>query len=72
MRMRFAIILLLVLLGATRCDFGGNNCGRYQIVATPGSEKEMPTILRIDTETGRTWWWNSGSWIRSEEAQPLR
>jgi hypothetical protein len=42
-------------------------CGRYQIVsgsvASPETGRPIAVILRIDTETGNTWYWSPDSAI---------
>ena len=61
------IVLISTSCGQTKVTSGAERaalapCGRFQIVSGAASDfktgRSVPTILRIDTETGRTWYWN--------------
>jgi DsbC/DsbD-like thiol-disulfide interchange protein len=71
--------LFILACGVNRSPQPGavTPCGRFQIVAGTAADFKtghaVPTIIRIDTETGQTWYWNPpgemgrGDWLPAND-----
>lgn len=81
-----ALSLIVILTTLASCDTRKpataerdtrSPCGRFQVVTGTAADfktgRPVPTILRIDTETGETWYWNPpgnmghGDWLPAND-----
>jgi len=60
--MRITLILMALLVVTCQAEdvLTANPNVRFQIVVTHQADRAMPTVFKIDTWTGKTWWYTMG------------